>query len=210
MPVQSKQVTLPAASVGLGPFPYTGTQGNGVGYFDDPLFGKMVYLSLDSVRTIGNASSGAAISASWCESLFTHFWDNYSQSQCPVLTSAGGASSRGANAAADWSANKRLTFPDFRGRAIIVAGTGSTLTARTKGASGGAETHTLGGTEIPSHNHTFGDGSNLASGGGITGFGSTRINASSGQITSSTGGGGSHNNMQPWAAEHLIISAGAR
>lgn len=193
---------------------YTGTQDTSQGWFDD-FDGKWVYLSLDLIRTIGNASSGAAIAAAWTETLFSHFWNQYDNTRCPILNSSGGASTRGANAAADYAANKRLTMPDYRGRVILTAGTGSTLTARTKGAQGGAETHTLSTPEIPPHSHTSvdnllkyigtgGNGDYVAPGVELIGTG---INVA---ITNNTGGGEAHNNMPPWAAEHLIVSAGAR
>lgn len=44
-------------------------------------------------------------------------------------------------------------LPDSRGRADIGSGTGSSLTARTLGQSGGSETHTLTESEMPSHTH---------------------------------------------------------
>jgi microcystin-dependent protein len=47
-----------------------------------------------------------------------------------------------------------FNLPDTRGRAVIGNGTGPTLTARSLGQSGGAETHTLDTTQIPSHSHT--------------------------------------------------------
>lgn len=46
--------------------------------------------------------------------------------------------------------------PDMRGRATIGAGTGSGLTARAVGATGGAETHTLNVGQMPNHNHSLG------------------------------------------------------
>lgn len=44
--------------------------------------------------------------------------------------------------------------PDLRGRVPVGAGTGTGLTARTRGDVGGAETHTLTDAQIPSHLHT--------------------------------------------------------
>lgn len=43
--------------------------------------------------------------------------------------------------------------PDLRGRAAIGAGSGSGLTARALGDTGGTETHTLAASQIPSHTH---------------------------------------------------------
>ncbi|CAB4197617.1 Phage tail collar domain containing protein [uncultured Caudovirales phage] len=47
-----------------------------------------------------------------------------------------------------------FNVPDMRGRTAIGSGTGTSLTARTLGATGGAETHTLTSGEIPSHTHS--------------------------------------------------------
>lgn len=52
--------------------------------------------------------------------------------------------------------------PDLRGRFVIAMGTGAGLTARTIGATGGAETHTLSLNEIPGHTHTGTTASNGA------------------------------------------------
>lgn len=48
-----------------------------------------------------------------------------------------------------------FTLPDFRGRVAVGAGTGSGLTARTTGATGGEEAHQLiqGETPLKSHGH---------------------------------------------------------
>lgn len=185
---------------------YNGTTGNGSGFLDD-FDGRWVYLTLDSFRTIGSASSGAAIAAAWTQTLYSHIWANYDNTACPILTSGGSGTTRGASASADFSANKRLTVPDYRGRVILGAGTGGgSLTARAKGTQGGAETHTLQTTEIPAHTHLQTGYGNT--GGGVVAAGADYAAAPSN--TASTGGGGGHNNMQPWQAEHLLISSGAR
>ena len=49
--------------------------------------------------------------------------------------------------------------PDLRGRFIIAAGQGSGLTNRTHGTTGGAETVTLGVSEMPAHTHGGATGS---------------------------------------------------
>lgn len=56
-----------------------------------------------------------------------------------------------------------MKIPDTRGRAAIGTGTGTGLTPRTIGATGGSETHTLTAAQsgLPAHNHTVptvGDG----------------------------------------------------
>lgn len=59
---------------------------------------------------------------------------------------------------ASWKSGSNIVLPDGRGRTTVGAGTGSGLTARTLGAIGGAETHTLSATEsgVPAHSHTLG------------------------------------------------------
>lgn len=104
-----------------------------------------------------------------------------------------------------WGAGDGSTtfnVPDLRGRAPIGVGTGATLTARNLGTIGGAENHTLSTGEMPAHSH------------GFTGDAVLRYTGSAGSYNlpsagtdvvlnitmTNTGGGGAHNNMQPWAA----------
>jgi microcystin-dependent protein len=113
-------------------------------------------------RTIGSATSGATERANAdTQALFTHLWNNDSS-----LTVSGG---RGANAAADWSANKTIALPDWRGRAIAglddmgntaagkltrtYFGTGAT----TLGADGGDQSHAITASEsaVLSYNITI-------------------------------------------------------
>lgn len=73
--------------------------------------------------TIGSGSSGATNRADAdTEDLFTLWWTEFTDGELPVFTSGGGASTRGASAAADFAADKRMTVPDFRERYIRVAG----------------------------------------------------------------------------------------
>lgn len=74
--------------------------------------------------TIGSSSSNADLASADAEALFTVLWGNgWTDALLPVLTSGGSASTRGASAAADWAANKRMTLPDLRG--VFVRGWGS-------------------------------------------------------------------------------------
>lgn len=93
-----------------------------------------------------------------------------------------------------------FNVPDLRGRTAIGSGTGSGLTARTLAGTGGAETHQLTVTEMPSHVHggvIRNAGSNL-SGGAAIGVGGN---------TTSAGGDGAHNNMQPFSVVTKAIKA---
>jgi microcystin-dependent protein len=103
--------------------------------------------------TIGDATSGATHADSDYEDLFTHLWGSIGNTELPIQTSGGIASTRGVSAAADFAAHKRLPLPDYRGRSPIGAGTGTGLTARTIGAQVGEENHLLTVSEMPAHRH---------------------------------------------------------
>ena len=91
--------------------------------------------------TIGNAASGGTTRANAdTVDLFAHLYNTFSNSICPV---SGG---RGANAAADFAANKTITLSAMLGRALVVAGAGSGLTSRTLGDKAGTETNTASTT----------------------------------------------------------------
>lgn len=101
-----------------------------------------------------------------------------------------------------------FNVPDLRGRAAIGSGTGTGLSARTLAATGGTETHQLTTAEMPSHTHppvttsffcrTSGGALQVDTVGGANSY--THQSA-----TGSTGGDGSHNNMQPFRVVTKII-----
>lgn len=86
-----------------------------------------------------------------------------------------------------------FNLPNAQRRAAVGSGGSGTATlANTVGATGGSETHTLLTAEMPAHTH---DVTAFASGGSYAAFSNV---AGSQTITStSTGGGGAHNNVQP-------------
>lgn len=126
--------------------------------------------------TIGDGSSSATIRANADTSaLFVLYWNNYSNTLCPV---SGG---RGASAAADFAAHKTLTLPDMSQRALGVAGSYNAggLTSRTLGFAHGAETVTLVTGNLPAYTP-----SGTITNGAIT------INNNANAGNSTTGGGG--------------------
>lgn len=69
--------------------------------------------------TIGNASSGATNRANADTlNLYTLLWTEFSNTLLPIQTSAGALTTRGASAAADFAANKRLPLLDLRANFI--------------------------------------------------------------------------------------------
>jgi hypothetical protein len=94
--------------------------------------------------TIGSAGSGATTLAhASAQALYTLLWTNVADAHAPVT---GG---RGANAAADWAANKPIALTKALGRAIAIAGAGAGLTARTLGSVVGAESVVLTRANLP-------------------------------------------------------------
>ena len=115
-------------------------------------------------RSIGSATSGATERANADTSaLFVELYNALNNTVCPV---SGG---RGANASADFAANKTLTLPDLRGsvpRGLDTMGNSagsrfdasvpfSVGNATTPGSTAGANHVTLDGTMIPAHTHNF-------------------------------------------------------
>jgi hypothetical protein len=73
------------------------------------------WLKLDG-KTIGDASSGATARANAdTMALFCHLWDTFGNDILPIQNSDGSAGLRGASAAADFAAHKRMPLFDDRG-----------------------------------------------------------------------------------------------
>jgi microcystin-dependent protein len=107
--------------------------------------------------SIGDAVSGGTTRAhADTQALFTFFFDGFSDAVAPIQTSAGAATTRVAQGAAAtaYSAHCRIVLPKQLGRALVVGGTGSGLSARALGTTGGFETHQLLAAELPAHTHT--------------------------------------------------------
>lgn len=105
-----------------------------------------------------------------------------------------------------------FNVPDLRGRTIVGpdSGAGRIVTApHTMAGAGGEETHLLSTGEIPAHTHAAADGQDLLSayngvnqdfsinGGGTTYATRTGL--------ANAGGGGAHNNMQPFLVQTFMI-----
>jgi len=143
--------------------------------------------------TFGNAGSGAsgpvnlsATAANVANLALFNLLYTFSDALCPVLTSAGGATTRASlgTAAAAWAALAQMTLPKQLGRAIVGAGTGAGLTARALGATFGGDTATLGTANLPAYT----PGGTITNG-AITMSGTFAVQA--GANNNNGGGGGS-------------------
>lgn len=128
--------------------------------------------------TIGDASSGASsLAHADAEQLFAMLWA-WNATDSPILTDAGAGSTRGANAAADFAAHKRLTLPDVRGefrRGLDLS----------RGIDSSRRIGEWKDGQFPAHVHTYASTrSDISSGGGQT----VTSGAGSGQSTGSAGG----------------------
>lgn len=121
--------------------------------------------------TIGNASSNATqLASALAANLFAWHWTNFSNTQCPVYTSAGVPTTRGLTAAADFAANRQIAVLDWRGAGPKgLDGMGNTAAGRysgvtfasgdatTPGSIAGANTYALTTPQIPVHSHGVND-----------------------------------------------------
>lgn len=162
--------------------------------------------------SIGNAGSGATIRANAdTEALYTLFWNGVADTYATVSTG------RGASAAADFAAGKKLTLPPLAGRSLAITGSGSGLTAgRALGSNTGTETETLTVNQMPAHRHSmYSSNDDAGASGGGAGWGvsisydtpsipSGSVGKRTG-IMESVGGGQAHNNMQPTTFVNCMI-----
>lgn len=158
-------------------------------------------------QTIGSASSTATHANADAQQLYTFVYTNFSDTLCPVT---GG---RGANAAADWTANKPIKIPDAMCRALVnidaeggaaasnrlsgvTFNSGGSATAA--GSSGGEALHTLIINELPIDTANWG--------GNTTSAGTGAVNVpNANNMGHASGGGQAHNNMQPFLSAVLCV-----
>lgn len=154
-------------------------------------------------KTIGNGASGATGRANAdTVALFTLLYNNTVDGDCAV---SGG---RGANAAADYAANKTIALPKTLGRSLCCFGTGSGLTARTMAKITGVESVTLTAAQsgLPDHTHTFNSGGVGGLANGYTGAGIHDAAANtSGASIGGSAAGSSHENMPPSIFINIMI-----
>lgn len=117
--------------------------------------------------TIGSALSGSTNADAAYAALFALIW-NLDATEYPILTSVGGASTRGADAAADFAANKRLPLPDLRGE--FLRGWADNRSVDTGRVLGSDQAEMIG-----PHTHTFGAAYDFSNGGqaGLTDAGTS-------------------------------------
>ncbi len=109
-----------------------------------------------------------------------------------------------------------FNLPDLRGRAAVgkddmngsaasrVTSGGSGIAGATLGASGGAETVTLATAQMPAHTHIAATFGGIGQGGGVPNLYPGETTGSN-VLTSSTGGGGAHQNMPPALILNYIV-----
>jgi len=180
-----------------------------------------VQAQLNALSLVGGVPAGSLIMYSGTSSTVPSGWllcDGSAQSRSVFSTLFGIVGTT--YGAGDGSSTFNL--PDFRGRAPLGAGTGAgsstgsfttgapsgtALTARALGTWGGAESHTLQTSEMPSHTHPI----SMVWGTGWTGgnlgnaYSPLGNNPQNNGVANATGGGGAHNNIQPSLVVNFII-----
>lgn len=166
------------------------------------------HVLIDPTTTIGSAASGAtAVASDDAADLFALYWEIdgaglYGVS-LSIEDSAGNPDVRGADAATDFAAGKRLYMPDYRGRTFAAlddfgsgaAGVVGDAQADLILGTMGTETHTLTSADSPYHRH----GARTRQGGvnWSTEYHQAQSGAISTRYTNYYGAGGAHPNMQP-------------
>lgn len=120
-----------------------------------------VVLSLDTAApagtvamngsTIGSALSGAGRANTDTQALFELLWNNSDNTLLPILDASGAVTTRGASAAVDFAANKRMPLPTPQDGDALLAAVSSAAMSRTAGE---VIAHTHGVTD-PTHTHGY-------------------------------------------------------
>lgn len=169
--------------------------------------------------TIGSGSSNATLRANAdTANLYALLWGSYANTELPIQDSTGAASTRGASAAADFAANKRLPVPDAQARTLAgldgmgsaaasnrLTTAGSGVNGPVIGASGGAQNRTIGVTQLPAHTHNTAVPTTVAA--SATAGAGVAIPGATAPVTSDggTGGGLPLPTVQPTLITPVII-----
>jgi hypothetical protein len=114
-------------------------------------------------KTIGSAASGATARANADTlPLYTFLWD-FSAAAVPIFTSTGAASTRGASAAADFAADKRLALFTANGAAFL------RMWSPTQTIDSGRVAGTTAADKVKAHGHRiYGDNTGSGANGGVS------------------------------------------
>lgn len=100
--------------------------------------------------SVGDAASNATTRANNdTVNLFALVWGNIGNANAPIQDSTGAPVARGASAAIDFAAHRRLVLPKALGRALALAGAGAGLTLRSLGDIAGAESSAIANSNLP-------------------------------------------------------------
>lgn len=145
--------------------------------------------------TIGSASSGGTSRANAdAISLYTVLWDNIANTELPIQDSTGAASTRGASAAADFAANKRLPLPDMRGEWVRSFSDGRALIDVGR-ALGSAQAEMIGPHTHTGSTDTTGAHTHQLAGGGGSGDSSKYRDGSGAGLNATTTSSGDHSHV---------------
>lgn len=169
-------------------------------------------------KTLGTVASGATYAGTSYQALFTFLWDRIAAAWCPLYDSGGGSVARGASAAADWAANRRLALPDARGCGLLMLDSmGGTAAGRVTSAStggsnanamaarGGAETHTLTTAQLPVTSISATARNPSDHSGGYNNVEATSSGTTGTVNVGSFGSGQPHNNMGSWFGINILV-----
>lgn len=145
------------AAINALPQPTTIPVGATVGWYSNTLPAGQRWLFCNGL-TIGGASSGANHANATYNALFLFLWNNIAAAELPIFSPAGAPTIRGASAAVDWAANKRLSLPDECGRvgagANNMGGIASKNRITVLGGINGDTLGAAGATQTLLHKHT--------------------------------------------------------